>query len=813
MKEFGGAAGTRPLPERRGCRATQSFIACTFLVAGCAILTAQDPAPTVTLEQAASRTGPDFTPAYEGRSVHIRAQVAEPPVWAVGSYLVSVIDAQGYGLMLRGGEKDFAGLSRGDWIEAEGTIQLRGGMPMLVPDIVQRTGRGTLPSLPNRSLAELTGFRYLALPVQTTAIVISAGANTGGKLVGLRDGEHNLTAFLPNTPGATPFDVSHLHPGDRVRIRGVAMQYDVTPPYNGNYQILVGGPSGIEVVETGPPAPPWVVAVIALMVVLALSAWWLRERRVNRQRSTVKAFHALVEEIIAATSPGTIAERLEEVVPAVLGATAVELFLFHRQTKSLERVPTPSAPEPMAAAVDAPPDGLANAAVACFRNLTVLSVPDVRRNPLVKAGAWADLPRSAIFLPLLAGAEPLGVLELDNHRRVGYFSPEDQAAAQHLANQVAASLRLQAQQAMREQLFRSEKLAATGQLISGVAGELKAPLDRIVQLAEARAGRAPEDIALKELCLESHRVEGIVSRLVSFTGADGAPENPGSANVDVHAVLNSLVQFREHEWRGLGVRVTTRLSTQPAVVAAVRGHIEQVFLNLLVHAQQRTMEGGAKNIAVQTSVMAGKLLVEIVYSAPPLASEAPDGPLQPGQASAMGLGVCHVIAAGLGGEIRLRALPGLERFEVELPLSGSREPGAAAQAFRSQDQSTLATRPLTLMLVDTDTVAQRQLVASLGSRGHRVVPALASEAPELAQRLRFDAVFWAVRTGGGRWSEYHERLRNTVSAFVLLSDGYDHHLARSLEANGGFLLSTPIGEAEADRVLAEIAMRAPVVAR
>ena len=47
-----------------------------------------------------------------------------------------------------------------------------------------------------------------------------------------------------------------------------------------------------------------------------------------------------------------------------------------------------------------------------------------------------------------------------------------------------------------------------------------------------------------------------------------------------------------------------------------------------------------------------------------------------------------------------------------------------------------------------------------------------------------------------------------VPFFVLLSDGYDPELARSLEASGGFLLPRPIQDADLDWVLKQIESRA-----
>ena len=140
----------------------------------------------------------------------------------------------------------------------------------------------------------------------------------------------------------------------------------------------------------------------------------------------------------------------------------------------------------------------------------------MRRSPLVKVGPKTSLPRAALFMPLMIQSgmsgknEVLGVLEVHNDRKLGYFKPEEQAAVHHLANQVAASLKLQEQHDMREQLFRSEKLAATGQLISGVASDLRAPLDNIVRLAESLSASAGEPAPEAEL---QRLIRGSQSRL------------------------------------------------------------------------------------------------------------------------------------------------------------------------------------------------------------------------------------------------------------------------------------------------------------
>src|SRR5579862_2917331 len=100
--------------------------------------------------------------------------------------------------------------------------------------------------------------------------------------------------------------------------------------------------------------PPTALLAGAAAAALVVYLWWRRERRIQAQHESLRIFHGLSEDIIAAPTPAAIAEKLATVLPLVTEATHANLYLFQRRTKSLERVPTSVEPEPMAAAIDAP---------------------------------------------------------------------------------------------------------------------------------------------------------------------------------------------------------------------------------------------------------------------------------------------------------------------------------------------------------------------------------------------------------------------------------------------------------------------------
>jgi GAF domain-containing protein len=527
---------------------------------------------------------------------------------------------------------------------------------------------------------------------------------------------------------------------------------------------------------------------------------WSREQRLRRQRERLRKTYNLGEEILSASSSETILTRVTASLTAVLGVTRVHLYVYNRAAKTLdslagERSGTASI------SLSLPPAGAEAGAVACFHYRTLLAIPDIDRSPFPMSPQHAErAPKSLLFVPMLAQGEVTGVMELDQDDRVHDFTLDEQALAQHLANQIGVALRLLDQRSVQEQLFRTEKLAAVGRLISGVVNELQTPLASISDLARRALDKARGCGAEREvsaIAAEAQRAATMVARLVSF-----AAEQVEARPVSVTALLHSLIEFREGDWKASGIRVRDLTAHEALYVLGSQGQLEQVFLNLLVHAEQALANAPRKVITVRTSVLAKRLLVEVAFTGQSVSRKAEE--------TAAVLGVTRSVIAGHGGEVRLIEKSHADpRFEVELPLTAARERTSLAQT--SSGASDL-TRGMTALVIEPEEIAQRQLLGLLAARGHRVVPVgNADTGLELAQRIRIDAAFCSVHAPGLNWVELSERMQPRVGGFILLSDGYDAELSSDFEGYHRYVLAKPVQEAELERVLRDLAPVIPLI--
>src|SRR5580700_3653578 len=296
---------------------------------------------------------------------------------------------------------------------------------------------------------------------------------------------------------------------------------------------------------TMPLALPFGLFAIAAAIFVV----WRRDERLRGQREMLRRAYELGEEVLGAASADQILDKVRLTVPRIFGVTAAGLYLYNRHARTLDAVGRGGADQ-ASIPLSAPPAGPQAGAVACFHYRTLLAIPDTSRSPFPVTGQSGpkgspDAPRSLLFVPMLAQGEVLGILQMDQRDRARVFSREEQTLTQHLANQIGVAVRLLDQRSVREQLFRTEKLAAVGQLISGIVNDLRTPLAAIANLTQATGGgpRKPSAADMASMAAEARRAAEIVDRLVGFAGTGPAQTLP----VELNGLLRNLLEFRERE--------------------------------------------------------------------------------------------------------------------------------------------------------------------------------------------------------------------------------------------------------------------------
>ncbi|HEV3469882.1 MAG TPA: ATP-binding protein [Pyrinomonadaceae bacterium] len=144
---------------------------------------------------------------------------------------------------------------------------------------------------------------------------------------------------------------------------------------------------------------------------------------------------------------------------------------------------------------------------------------------------------------------------------------------------------------VEQQLFESEKLAAVGRLAASIAHEVNNPLEAIKNsLYLLSTGKGVEqnsrflDVARKE----TERVSHIIRQMLGFARRSGEVEW-----VDINHLLEETLVLVEKKMRQARVEVVRRLDPQLPKVRARADQLRQVFLNLLLNAQQ-AIEGAGR---------------------------------------------------------------------------------------------------------------------------------------------------------------------------------------------------------------------------
>ncbi|HYY97196.1 MAG TPA: ATP-binding protein, partial [Pyrinomonadaceae bacterium] len=151
---------------------------------------------------------------------------------------------------------------------------------------------------------------------------------------------------------------------------------------------------------------------------------------------------------------------------------------------------------------------------------------------------------------------------------------------------------------VEQQLFESEKLAAVGRLAASIAHEVNNPLEAIKNsLYLLSTGKCIEqnsrflDVARKE----TERVSHIIRQMLGFARRSGEVEW-----VEANQIIEETLILVEKKMKQARVEVVRSFDPKLPKVRARADQLRQVFLNLLLNAQQAMEKGG--RITITTSV-------------------------------------------------------------------------------------------------------------------------------------------------------------------------------------------------------------------
>jgi two-component system NtrC family sensor kinase len=213
---------------------------------------------------------------------------------------------------------------------------------------------------------------------------------------------------------------------------------------------------------------------------------------------------------------------------------------------------------------------------------------------------------------------------------------------------------------LQAKLMHTEKMAALGQLVSGVAHEVNNPLAAIVGftdlLLESPEIPAAAKSELQVILQEAQRTRVIVQNLLSFARQMPAQREP----VQVNTVLRQTLKLRAYDFSNHGVELVELYDENLPVVVGDPHQLQQVFLNILNNSYDAVQDTRRRGkIKIETSHHDGQLEIFFRDNGPGISH--PDRIFDPffttkevGKGTGLGLSICYGIVRAHQGEISAR---------------------------------------------------------------------------------------------------------------------------------------------------------------
>ena len=537
----------------------------------------------------------------------------------------------------------------------------------------------------------------------------------------------------------------------------------------------------------------------------------------RRQARRVTALASLARDLSVTLDPASVAPRTVQSIVRLLNATTAVLFRFEPAGGTLVAAASTGVMRD-AFPVGTVIPGDSGAVGLAVTERRVVTSPDVLNDArLAMPGTLQDRVlhsdhRAACAVPLVVRHLVIGALGVgDVAGRV--FTDDEIALAQAFAEHAAFSLdnaqlyaqvegQLRQLEATQQQLLQAGKLAAVGQLATGVAHEVNNPLATIMGQTEMIKRRIT-DPALAErvgkIADSALRASQIVRKLQTFV----KPGVQEMGAVDVGAIIQAVLSRRLEAQRHQGLELVREVPDSVPRVMGDAGQLEQVILTLVQNAEEAL--AGAAVARITVTVRAGddgRLRITVADSGPgippdilPRVFEPFFTTKAPNQHSGLGLSIAYSIVQHHAGRLTVESTPGSgTRFALELPT---------VAAVPAEDPALPASPPIlakarVLVVDDSPEVASmlRELLEDLGMEVTVSGDATAAWRILDERHAEFDAVMLDMRlpdvSGPVLYERISARLPSLAERVVFVTgDHADVELDRFIAGTGRPSLQKP----------------------
>ena len=314
----------------------------------------------------------------------------------------------------------------------------------------------------------------------------------------------------------------------------------------------------------------------------------------------------------------------------------------------------------------------------------------------------------------------------------------------------------------------ASRLAAVGEMAAGIAHEINNPLTGVIGFSQLLLEKqnVPEEIReeLKIIADGSQRVADIVKRLLTFA----RQTKPIKTLANLNELIENTLKLRDYVLKTANIEVVTRFDPELPLSLVDPGQLQQVFLNLIVNAEQEMKKAHGKGtLTITTEKKENNIRMSFKDDGPGITKKNLGRLFEPffttkevGEGTGLGLSLSRSIVLEHNGTLNVESVSGHgATFIVEIPIIESL-PSEVKTVSPTAKVEKLITKKGRILVVDDEPGVRALLEKVLTQSGHSVdtIDDASKALDKLDAGVSYDVILTDARMPGMSGIEMYSRI-------------------------------------------------------